>query len=290
MADTPSAEEGGPEVLAQAEPEEQSISIELGDTVQIVGGTYNGLIAVIYGLYPDRLTLQAIGHTTRLEHLDMIESEEYTGPDKEKYGEIESIQLVEKATKPGFVNLVDMQVGSFVEAFLEGKLYAEYEIVGVDEEADTVTLKPDSGDTFTIPFEFQGIPRDLPFDFLRIKELRSTPANQNEGNPDAQQATAPVGEVDDENVIAGFGDLSDEEGEGDALDIVFGETIQLEVQEAVKQLSSADRIYPDIFQRSEMLAHLIRQLPEAKQRDPNALQQVRRMVELMMILRNDVVR
>ena len=287
MADKPSTtvEEGGPEVLAQAEPEEQGLDIELGDIIQIQGGDLDGTVATIYGLFNDRLVLQAIGDTNQVKNIDFLSTEEYQGPDP-KYG-ITGIALVEKASAPGFVNLIDARAGATLEAFQEGKKTGEFQIVEVNEERDRIVVMTDAGDRAKLSFRFEGVPRDLPFDVVRVKPTVLPPAEQNEGDINAQKANAPTGDVDDEDLDAEEGE---EGGEDLSADIEFGESIELVVQEEVKQLGTADRLYPDIYQRSEMLAQLIRLLPEPQQRDPARLLQVRRLVERMMILRNDVVR
>ena len=71
--------------------------------------------------------------------------------------------------------------------------------------------------------------------------------------------------------------------------IEVGENIELPLEEEIKIIDSSNRIYPDVFQRSEMLSDLMRMLPEGQQRNIIKLQSIRRFVELMMILRNQVV-
>lgn len=272
----------------EAELELQQPGLELGDTILILGGDLNGTVAKIYGTSEDRFTIQAKGDTSRVIHIPLLVTEDYQGPDPDLG--INEISLLEKAVVPGFVNLVEMHAGDYVEALQDGKRYGEYKITSINEEEDSAVFEDSAGGETNVVFGFTGIPRDLPFEVLRVKEQPTSPANQNEGSPEAGQEEAPAGLEKEENLEEEAEELEEQAEEGEGFEIEFGETVQLAVEEEVKQLSSADRLYPDVYQRSEMFANLIRMLPQPQQKDAIKLQEVRRLVEMMLIMRNDVVR
>jgi hypothetical protein len=273
---------------------DEDVGMELGDSVLILGGRLNKTVGKLYGLSEDRFTIQRIGESNTVTHIPLIDG----APDP-SYG-IQEIKILKKVTKPGFVNLVDMRAGQYVEAFnASGEPAGVFQVIRVDEENDTCILLDENNEEIPIDFSFSGIPRDLEFEVIRTRE---SPVEEAPKKPEqegvGEEAEASPGSVEDEDLIAGEGvgeegaeEGAEGQGEGEepAANFVIGEEVELSSLEEIKEKTSAEQIFPDEYQRSELLAQLIRLLPEYQQRDPVKLQEVRRTVEVFMHMRNKVV-
>ena len=271
--------------MAEVEGEEQSLG--LGDIIEIIGGRLNKTRGKIYEISDKRLSILPVGATDRTIKIDFIDG----APDPDLG--IEEISLLKVSPLEGFINVVDLRAGQTVETFVEGADGTSagpiFKVVSVNEEEDSALFEDDSGVQTEINFDFTGIPRDLGYEVMRTRE---SPANEGSVPP----STTEDAEEDDE---AEDDEAEDDDLEADAPqgleeeddEFIVEETVLLKKkQEEVKEISTQFRIYQDVFQRSEMLGELIRILPQKQQRDPVKLQEVRRIVELMIILRNEVVK
>ena len=256
--------------------EQEEVGIEIGDKVLLLGGRHNKTVGVLYGIQKDRFTIQPLGVTSSVLHIPLVDNE----PDPELG--IQEIQILKKAVKPGFIFLTDMHPGQLAETFTgEGQPAGTFKVESVDEINDSAVFLTEAGDRFEIVFGFTGIPRDLPYEVIRTRE---PPAPEDELN-NTFFVTGEQDETVKQKDIEGI-DIADGAVLGDFL---IGEEIEIPLEEEVIELSSSERIYPDVYQRSEMLSELIKALPEVQQKNPVKLQEVRRLVEVLMVLRNEVV-
>lgn len=280
--------------MAAEEPLEENLEIELGDEILIQGGRLDRTVGKVYGIRPDRFTIQRVGESNTVTHIPLIDG----NPDPEY--EIESFELLKKAAKPGFVNLVDMQPLQTVEAFdSEGKPAGVFTVQHVDEENDSCILLDENQEEVKLDFEFAGIPTGYEFEVIRTRAPpeQPKPSGEEQGEQEEYKPPALPGSVDAEDLVEGEG--VGEVGEEQVLqgaevaeaetNFIIGSEVELPELQQVKELGSADQVFPDEYQRSEFLAQLIRLLPEYQQRDPVKLQEVRRTVEVFIHMRNKVV-
>ena len=268
-----------------AEPEQdQELDLEIGDTLHILGGQFDKTQGVLYGYTAERFTLMPTGVSDRVIHIPLIDG----APDPDLG--LEEILVLRKAAKPGFVHLIDLRGGQYVETFASGGIPStRYTVKEVNEARDSAVLADEAGDEEEIVFGFRGIPRDLPFEVMRTRDAPLPAALP------AAPAEAPVSPlvVDDQDLGDAIPDDALVQGAEPAaaapVSYELGDTVDIQLDEEIKEISTANRFYPDVFQRSEMLSQLIRLLPESQQRNPVKLQGVRRMVERMMHLRNQAV-
>ena len=268
-----------------AEPEQdQELDLEIGDTLHILGGQFDKTQGVLYGYTAERFTLMPTGVSDRVIHIPLIDG----APDPDLG--LEEILVLRKAAKPGFVHLIDLRGGQYVETFASGGIPStRYTVKEVNEARDSAVLADEAGDEDEIVFGFRGIPRDLPFEVMRTRDAPLPAALP------AAPAEAPVSPlvVDDQDLGDAIPDDALVQGAEPAaaapVSYELGDTVDIQLDEEIKEISTANRFYPDVFQRSEMLSQLIRLLPESQQRNPVKLQGVRRMVERMMHLRNQAV-
>ena len=268
-----------------AEPEQdQELDLEIGDTLHILGGQFDKTQGVLYGYTAERFTLMPTGVSDRVIHIPLVDG----APDPDLG--LEEILVLRKAAKPGFVHLLDLRGGQYVETFASGGIPStRYTVKEVNEARDSAVLADEAGDEEEIVFGFRGIPRDLPFEVMRTRDAPLPAALP------AAPAEAPVSPlvVDDQDLGDAIPDDALVQGAEPAaaapVTYELGDTVDIQLDEEIKEISTANRFYPDVFQRSEMLSQLIRLLPESQQRNPVKLQGVRRMVERMMHLRNQAV-
>jgi hypothetical protein len=277
--------------------EEEIPGIELGDTIVILGGTLNKTRGKLYEFSEDRFSVLPSGATDRIIKIPLIDGE----PDPELG--ISEIKILKKSPQPGFIHMVDLRAGQTVETFLDGPEAGPiFKVVSVNEDDDSAIFQDEAGAEINIEFGFRGIPRELGYEVIRTLESPAAEAPPSESR-EAEGAgpkslSLRVSEDDVERSEEGRVPSPGEEAEAeedDALEeqdkpkFILGERVELPADEEIKEIGSAFRIYQDIFQRSEMLGQLIRSLPQTQQRNPIKLQEIRRLVELMLILRNDVV-
>lgn len=290
MADTDLVEEDPP--LAQEQNPEQSSEqdssqdLELGDTVYLAGGRLDKTQGILYGFTPDRFTIMPMGASDRVISVGIVDGT----PDPELG--LEEVVILKKAAKPGFVHLLDLRAGQRIETFASGGVPSTgYTVKSVNEGLDSAIFADDAGEEEEIVFGFTGIPRELPFEVMRARDAAPPVLAVQE---EAPAPTSPL-TIDDEDLAdavpedAGAADGAADGAEA-AGTFALGEEIELPADEEIKEISTANRIYPDVFQRSEMLSQLIRLLPEAQQRNPVKLQGIRRLVERFMYLRNQTVK
>lgn len=288
--------ENGAEVLPVAQPEEaeeEGLDYDVGDDVIVLGGQLNKTVGKLYGYFPDRFIIQPRGATDRVIRIDILDGE--LDPDLG----IDDVPIVKKTARRGFLALVDMRAGQFVETFdTQSNPAGIYKVLKVDETVDSAVLEDQAGEQITIEFNFMGIPTDLPFTVIRTREA---PVEESGASGDAPvPEAAPVSRVavDEEDILEqGQAPSAAEDAEGEmaakaAPQVNFEvlEEIELAVEEELKEKGSAERIYNDVFQRREMRSEIIRLLPLSQRRDAAKLQEIRRMVEMMIVLRNDVVK
>lgn len=236
--------------------------LQLGDTIFITGGTLAGTRGKIYYISDELIRIMPFGVSNRLIDIPIIDgafdSELEIGDDDLKY---------EKGTAHSFVALQDLHVGQMIEAFKDGKLVNKYALKEVNEKEDSIVLVDENEEQFNVSFDFTGIPLDLPFDVLRGREVPQV--------------------VKEEEIPEEIDELEEEEAP-DTIDF-FEEEVVVEAQ-GIQEIPSAKRNYPDSVQRSDMIQEFIKQLPTKSQKNENKLRAIRRLVELCLLMRNEIVK
>ena len=281
-----------------AEPVETSEDpgIELGDTIVILGGSLNKTRGKLYEFTDERFSILPIGATDRIIKITLVDG----APDPELG--ITEIKILKKTPQPGFVHLVDLRAGQTVETFLEGPTQGpKFKVLSVNEDDDSAVFQDEAGAEIKVEFGYRGIPRELGYEVMRTLESPAAEAEAAAGAGAGLESKQPKSlseqldeediERSDEGQVPSFEEeqKEEEEGQQQAPKFTIVGEVTLEKEKEIKEIGSSFRIYQDVFQRSEMLGELIRNLPQIHQRNPTKLQEMRRLVELMIILRNDVV-
>jgi hypothetical protein len=244
--------------------EEEEINFQLGDRVYIAAtGPLDGLRGRIYYLDETLLRILPDGTFHRLEDIPILDG------DFDPALEITNAYLLKKRAEPAFVVQHDFQVGYLAETIKEnGEMGVTYKIKSIDEGADSVVLEDPTGADKEVVFGFIGIRQDEDFIIIRVRQPPDSIAENN-------AAEAP----------AAADPLTEEERGGleilDSLDVP-------EIME-IREISATQRFYPDIVQRNDMLQDLLSALSIKQQKNPQRQSEIRKLVETMILLRNQFI-
>lgn len=258
--------------------EGENEGLELGDYVLITsdGPLFEELHGKIYFIDETQIHILEDGKSRKVFIIPLVLDEESGAPFPDPELQLTGMEILEKRLLPAFVDQMNMKKGLVVETFTaEGEAAATYAIEDVDPKTDTALLREESGDVLSIPFEFKGIPRDksvAPFDVLRVVEpTKVEEPPENAGN---------VNNVDELE----FEYIED-------FDVPDAPEIPEEGLEEVKKKPNYLIVYTDDYtKKNSMLQELINQLPEEARRNERRIRSIRRLVENMALLRNDITK
>jgi hypothetical protein len=256
---------------------EEETSLELGDTLYILGGRYDKLLGRIYYADDELIRILPNGVSDRLVDIPIVDDE------FDPALGITDFYSVSKRTKPAFVAQIDAHVGQYVETFTDaGVPGPTYKVNAVDEPTDRITLGDEEGEEYEIAFDGKGIPRDQPFAILRPRDQTDTADEPVENAETAVSAAAEAEAAEEEEEITAALDaeITKSRAKPERLETQFAE---------IEEVSVAARLYPDSVQKSEMLRDLILlERPEA-QSNPDVQRRINTLVEQFMSLRNSVI-
>jgi len=240
----------------------EETGFELGDKIHIIGGRYDGTRGRIYYLDENLIKILPDGVADRLVEL-VVED----GFLKEEY-DIDDLFVVTKRTNSAFVVQQDYRVGQLAEAFRgpEGNPVGKFVVTEVSEKEDSIKLKDGNDDVISLEFNGVGIPLDTGIDVLRGREIPTQALSANNEDEEPGQLERETEEEVEEEL-----EIEEEE---------YGE---------IREIVSSERNYSDNVQRSDMLQNLISQLNLKEQKSPRKLQDIRRLTELCLLLRNELV-
>jgi hypothetical protein len=233
--------------------EGDSPEFELGDGIFIGGGRLDGTRGRIYYMDDDLIRILPAGASDRLIDIPLVEG------DLEPSLGIENFYQTSKRAVPAFVSQIDAHVGDIAETFGEnGAPGISYTVQEVNEKEDTIKLLDDTGAESEIEFNFKGIPLDAGFVVLRPRQNAAKVTETEEAPPEPEED-------------------------------IFGE-IDVEEEVGLVERPNTQRIYPDIVQRNDMFQNLLDMLDVGAQKNVKSQRDTRRMVEQLLLLRNEVVK
>jgi len=239
--------------------------VQLGSYIEIEGGRFDKTTGRVYYLDDSMIRILPGGLGDRVISFDIED-----GFISEKYG-IEDLYVTKVRKSPSFAVQQDYRVGQMAEAFKgsEAELVGTYIIEQVNEQTDSVVLRSiENNESRTIVFNFNGIPFDEGIDVLRGREVAAVPDEQ-----DSHEETAEREAIEEEEEEIEYNE----------------EIIETIVGEQIQELESEFRQYSDVAQRSDMLQDFISKLELKAQKNPLRIKEIRRLTELCMLLRNEVV-
>jgi hypothetical protein len=269
--------------------EDASPGIQIGDRLLITGGNLDGTRGRLYGMFPDHLAILPDGVTDRIIRIPLVDG----APDPEL--EIEAFDILETATRPGFLQLSGMRAGDIIQTFgTDATAQGLFTVKSLNLEEDSAIFVTETGEEVPIVFGFSGIPQgEFDFEVLRAREAPATSvAKEPLTGEKPLEAQQPL-EIEVENEGEGVSRIqaeSEGEEEDDEFPFEIIEQVTIPIEVRLKKKDSADRIILDVFQKSDLLTQLIQTLPPEDQRDPIKLQEIRRRMEVIMFLQKEVVK
>ena len=249
--------------------EEEQIDFQLGDRVYIAAsGPLDGLRGRIYYLDESLLRILPDGTFHRVEDITIIDG------DFDPTLNITNAYVLKKRVSPAFVVQHDFHTGYLAETIDEsGKMGITYTIKSVDEDEDSVVLKDETGAEKKLVFGFVGIPQDEEFTILRVRQPPESIAENNAADAAASAAVA--------------GPLYRTEEEEGGLELL--DSLDVPQVMEIREIYATQRYYPDVVQRNDMLQDLLSALSVKQQKSPQKQSEIRKLVETMMLLRNQFV-
>jgi hypothetical protein len=263
---------------------EEEVGLEIGDTVLVVGGQLNGTVGKLYGFSTDRINILPRGATDRVIKIPLLNG--VPDPDLE----LKTISILKKAARPGFVSMIDLRAGQNVETFGDdSESTGVFKVISVNEEADSAVFEDETGGKEELEFNFTGINPELPYRVIRTREAPVEDQRAEGQAAEGQEGQAAEGQtvskgvvvgsvslvaVEDNDLLEGQAPSAKEDAEDaeaaatePSIEFALGEEIELEMENNIEERGTANRIYNDVFQRSEMLSQQIRLLPLTQRRD-----------------------
>lgn len=240
-------------------------SFELGDRIYIAGGKLDGMRGRIYYLDEDKMKILPDGIQHKLETIPFVDG------DFDPSLEIKNVYILQKRVSPAFVAQVDFQKDYLAETITDsGELGTTYKIQEINEDDDFVILVDETGVDKRIDFGFVGIPEDEEFVIVRVRQPPQSLAANNAKN--AQDESVESGRTEEEEEVIQILD-------------------NLEIPEIynIREIPISQRFYSDVIQRNDMLQDLLSTLDIKKQKNPQRQSELRKLVEQMLILRNEIV-
>ncbi len=276
---------------------------ELGDSVAINTARFGVVTGKIYYRDADLIRILPNGVSDRLYDFPLVDGE--FSPDLG----FKAAEWFSKNPLPTFVEQQDLQAGQYFETFTaDGELGPTFTIEQINVDDDIITVRDDTGAQFDIEFGYVGIPLDLPFAVLRVREPPAKVEDNDDGmvginiekpseDVEVAQQEANLGiETPLDKVTAGIEEstaaisaVQEALAEGDEIDLdVIGFVNVTEVEKhAVKP--TADRVYPDNVQRQDALQDFTSFLTVKQQQDVKHLRRIRQLVESLFSLKKDII-
>ena len=235
-------------------------SLLLGDRILIESRRYGRTLGMIYFIDESLIRVLPDGVSDRLYDFPIEDGV----PDPELG--VTTIEVEEGPRLP-FVDLVGLRSGSTIDTFQgDGTPIGIFTIKNVDVSSDSAIVVDENEDETLLEFNFRGIPRDSPFDVLRI----------------APEAAVEVKEEEKEGESEEEKEEKEGEEEDDFLELGF---IELPVIQQIIEIARKDRIYPDASQKGDLLADLLSMLDRSTQKNPQVIKYLRSVVEMFHTLK-----
>jgi len=238
--------------------EAEELVPELGDLVTIISDAYKTTSGRI--IYRDGVLIRIRPITSSNTGVDFPLDPE-TGLFVEALG-VQEILIHEKRKDPHFAIQLSVVEGEVLEFFsVDGKPIGEGIVaqIVVNDETDGIVL----ADGKELNFQFIGSPP--PYDIIRPR-------------------AAPENVTAEENNSSSNAESVEEEPE------VFPELDYNTLPAAlVEEIPTEERIFSDSVQREDMFVSLLVDIPYKKQRDPKVMQNLYRITDLLLALKNSVV-
>lgn len=283
-------------------PDEVDILIELGDRFLFVSEKYKETDGRIYYRSADLIRILPQGVSDRLYDFPLVDND--FAPELG----VTDYYLIDKHRIEGFIEQQDFRAGQYFETFTaDAEPAGNYTFVSVDPVADRAVVRDETGAELELDFNFTGVPLDVPFSIIRVREPPAPAAPAEEATMDlleeqaaeeAEQGIAlpeeaaaaaaaatvpPIAESDAEGGIAEAGAPAEE------VNLDFTGFIAVPQFEQVEVIPTEQQIYPDVIQKADALQDFTTLLTVKEQQDVKALRRIRALTETLFALKQQLV-
>jgi hypothetical protein len=254
--------------------------IELGDYVVIDSTAYGRITGTVVYRSLERISIQPAGISNYIQHLTVHQADSEGETFDEKDG-VQAVYIIEKRTATTFVEQHNLRVGQTIDTFdVDHEPATTYEVIGVEEETDTVTLRDpsDPEQPLEIVFGGVGLELDAPFAVLRVRPVvlgEERPAAEAAEPVDAEAAEA-------EEPAAEAEEAAEEEFE------VVG-VVEIAQAKIFREAAAYEQRIPDDLQKIDALNDFLAGLNPSVQKDPRAIRSIRILVETLFHLKQETV-
>ncbi len=293
--------------------DEQDFVFELGDLVALNTARYGVVIGHIYYRDGDLIRILPQGVSDRLYDFPLNEDGEFNS----ELG-FKEARWISKNPLPTFVEQHDLQAGQYFETFTSnGEPGPTFKIKTVNVDDDEILAEDDTGAESEIQFGYIGIPLDLPFAVIRVREPPATTNNEDDGsiginidkprdtediytqaaideanNGIATSADAITQNLEDSTAAAAKATEALTQGEeiaDDEFEIKELGEILVPVFEQQQVIPTTQRRYPDALQKADALQDFTSMLTIQQQQNPEELRKVRELTETFYNLKRELI-
>lgn len=294
IAATPPAERAGPQDIPegivsgekvgagaeQQEEQDEEDGIILGDRLKLETRRYGETIGKVYYVDDTLISIMPDGVSNLLHYFPLVESEEGKVFDPELG--FRSITQVGNGPNVGFAELNGFREGQIIDTFLEdGTLGQSYTITEVNYERDYIRVEDERD---PIEFHYQGI-QNQPFKVIRIQQASvelQKPMTEEEVAEEEQAIR--LSQTPGAQSAAIMGDTPEDD------DIVFLDDFVLPKIAMLKEIASADVVYPELTQIKDLFNDLISMVDAPSQKNPLVLKRITALVKMTSSLKNSIIK
>lgn len=292
--------------------EEQDFVFELGDLVALNTARYGVVIGHIYYRDGDLIRILPQGVSDRLYDFPLID-----GEFNPELG-FKDARWISKNPLPTFVEQQDLQAGQYFETFTSnGEPGPTFEIKSINVDDDEIVVEDETGAEMEIPFGYIGIPLDLQFAVIRVREPPATSNNNNDNsvginidkpkdnedpyiqsaideanNGISTSADAIAQGLEESTAAAAKATEALTQGEeltNDEFEIKELGEIIVPIFEQQQVIPTTQRRYPDALQKADALQDFTALLSIQQQQNPEELRKVRELTETFYNLKRELI-
>ena len=286
-------------------PDEVDILIELGDRFLITSDKYKETDGRIYYRSADLIRVLPQGVSDRLYDFPLVDND--FAPELG----VQDYYLIDKHRIEGFIEQQDFRAGPYFETFTaDAEPAGTYTFVSVDPVADKAVVRDETGAELELDFQFTGIPLDVPFAIMRVREPPAPVADTDAAAavPDlleaqaAEEAEAGIALPEEAAAAivanATIPAIAEPDSEGGIAEAEFGaEEMNLDFTgfiavpqfEQMEVIPTEQQIYPDVIQKADALQDFTTLLTVKEQQDVKALRRIRALTETLFALKQQLV-
>ena len=286
--------------------------IELGDRIYIDSERYGRITGTVYYRDGEFISIKPDGISNTVFTFEVTQTdtaEEYNEEDG-----IKEISILKKRLTDSFIEQNDIRVDQIIDTFdASGELYKAYRVVRIDKDTDSITIteydkdvekqkaeekaealqrikdgleqeqeqkREVDVDTIDIEFGFIGIPTDISFKVISVREFVGSENSDHNNAPSVLNEGEGEGEDEDE-------DEGEDEGEDESVEFVG--VIELVRPTIFKEAAAFEQRIPDNLQKIDALNDFISSLDSTKQKDQKSVREQRILMETFFNLKQSMI-